>query len=269
MVADRLQFNATLQRLLAYALLQRNPETKTLSMHRLVQMVLREHLDLCARRYWARQALRLMSASILAIPANRWGACEPLLPHVFTVLQCLEEAQGTQTWDKSCASEVAALQMKLAAYLATQGRYTQAAALSQRSYRLYELSPTAMRQEWTRSLLYLADFYAHQGKDCEAQICYERARLFLEQAFGPHHPEVIATQLGLVLLYKKQQRYAQAIALLLPIGAKQQDGSIDPAFQVLVLHYLADLYARQEAYAEAEDYFQRALNLWQQTCSPM
>jgi transcriptional regulator with XRE-family HTH domain len=267
-VADALQFNAALRHLLAYALLQRNPETKTLSMHRLVQMVLREHLDIAARRYWARRALRLISASILAIPAHGWSACEQLLPHAFTMLQCLEEAQGTETWDESCASEVAALQMKLAGYLATQGRYTQAAALSQCSHRLYELYPTAMRPEWTHSLLYLADFYAHQGKDCEAQACYERARAIQEQVLGPYHPEVIATRLGLALLYKKQQRYAQAIALLQPVVAKQQDRSIDPTFQVLLLHSLADLYARQGEYAEAEHHFQCALTLWQRTQSP-
>ncbi|MBO0796414.1 MAG: tetratricopeptide repeat protein, partial [Ktedonobacteraceae bacterium] len=266
-VADTLQFNAALRLLLAYALLQRNPETKTLSMHRLVQIVLRQRLDLSSRRYWARQALRLISASILATPANRWTACERLLPHTFTMLQCLEEAQGTESWDESCASEVAALQMKLAGYLATQGRYPQAAALFQRSHRLYESYPGAMRPEWTRSLLYLADFYAQQGKDDEALTCYERARSIQEQVLGSHHPEVIATVLGLALFYKKQKRYTQAIALLLPIVAKRQNGSIDPAFQIPLLHFLADLYARQEEYAEAEYYFQRALTLWQQTQS--
>lgn len=267
--ADPLQFNAALRHLLAYALLQRNPETKTLSMHRLVQIVLRQRLDPCARRYWARQALRLISASILATPAHRWTACEQLLPHAFTVLQCLEEAQDMETRDESCASEVAALQMKLAGYMATQGRYTEAALLVQRSHRLYKCYPTAMRPEWTRSLLYLADFYAQQGKDSEAQTCYERARTIQEQVLGPHHPAVIAILMGIALLYKKQKRYAQAIALLLPIVAKQQNGSTDPAFQSLLLQFLADLYAREGEYAEAEDNFQRAQILWQQTQSPV
>jgi transcriptional regulator with XRE-family HTH domain/Tfp pilus assembly protein PilF len=267
-VADALQFNAALCPLLTYALLQRNPETKTLSMHRLVQMVLRHHLDASARSSWARRALRLVSASILSTPAGMWTTCEQLLPHALTMLHCLEEEQGTEAWDADCASEVAALQMKLAGYLAAQGHYTQAAALSGRSHRLYELYPTAMRPEWTRSLLYLADLYAQQGKDCEARTCYERAHAIQEQVLGPQHPQVIATLLGLALLYKKQQRYEQAIALLLPIVAKPQNGSIDPAFQTLLLNSLADLYARQEAYAEAEDYFQRALTLWRETQSP-
>ncbi|GHO56372.1 hypothetical protein KSB_48470 [Ktedonobacter robiniae] len=70
-------------------------------------------------------------------------------------------------------------------------------------------------------------------------------------------------------MYKKQKRYAQAIALLRPIAAKQQNRSTDSAFQVLLLHYLSDLYAREEEYTEAEDYFQRALTLWQQTQSPV
>lgn len=266
-VADALQFNTALRHLLAYALLQRNPETRTLSMHRLVQMVLRQRLDRSTQRYWARQALHLISASILALPAHQWTTCERLLPHAFTILQCLEDAQGTEPWDESCASEVAALQMKLAGYLATQGRYAQAAALFQRSYRLYEIYPGAMRSEWTRSLLSLADFYAHQGKDSEAQICYERARAIQEQVLGPHHPEVIATVLGLALVHKKQKRYAQAIALLLPLVTHKQNGSTNQVYQMLLLQYLADLYAKQEEYAEAEQYSQDALSLWHQAHS--
>jgi len=222
-VADTLQFNAALRPLLAHALLQRNPETKTLSMHRLVQMVLRHHLDVPTRRYRARQALRLISESVLSTRVSMRTTCEQLLPHALTVLHCLEEEQGTQAWDASSASEMAALQMKLAGYLATQGRYRQAAALSGRSHRLYELYPIAMRPQWTRSLLDLADCYAQQGKDGQAQTCYERARAIQEQVLGPSHPEVIATLPGLALLHKKQQRYTQAIALLLPIVAKQVD----------------------------------------------
>ena len=266
-VADALQFNAALRHLLAYSLLQRNPETKTLSMHRLVQMVLRQHMDVSTRRYWAHQALRLISASILATPPDMWAACEQLLPHAFTILQCLEEVQGTESWDESSASEVAVLQMKLAGYLATQGQYAQAAALSQRSHRLYELYPTSMRPEFTRSLLYLADFYAQQGKHCEAQLFYERALSIQEQVLGSQHPEVSATLISLALLYKKQQRYEQAIELLQLVTTRHQHSvSIDPAFQALLLRYLADLYARQECYEQAEEYFQRALALWQ-TCN--
>ncbi len=266
-VADALQFNAALRYLLAYSLLQRNPETKTLSMHRLVQMVLRQHMDVPTRRYWARQALRLISAAILSTPAGMWTACEQLLPHTFTILQCLEEVQGTETWDESCAAEVAALQMKLAGYLATQGRYAQAAALYQRSHHLYELYPTSMQPEFTRSLLYLADFYAQQGKYFEAQPLYERALAIQEQALGPHHSEVIATVIGLALLHKNLEHYEQAITLLLPVVTRQQNESTDPAFQSLLLRYLASLYAKRECYEEAEYHFQRALTLWQRVRS--
>lgn len=85
---------------------------------------------------------------------------------------------------------------------------------------------------------------------------------------GPHHPEVIATVLGLALVHKKQKRYAQAIALLLPLVAYKQNGSTNQAYQMLLLQYLADLYAKQEEYAEAEQYSQDALSLWHQTRSP-
>jgi transcriptional regulator with XRE-family HTH domain len=264
MVADALQFNAALRCLLAYSLIQRNPAAKTLSMHRLVQMVLRQHLDMQTRGYLVRQALRLISASILATPDRMWTACELLWPHAFTILHYLEEVQGTEVWDANAAAEVAALQIKLAGYLATRGRYVQAAALYQRSSHLSELYPTSMQPEFTRSLLYLANFYTQQNKYFEAQPLYERALSIQEQALGSHHPEVIATVISLALLHSKQEHYERAIMLLRSVVTRQAAAwSTDLAFQALLQDYLASLYARKADYEEAEIHFQRALDLWQ------
>jgi len=268
-VVDPLQFNAALRHLLAYSLLQRNPESRTLSIHRLVQIVLRQSMDVQTRGYRARQALRLISASILSTPFGMWTAYEQLWPHAFTVLQCLEELQGMETWSASDAAEVAALQIKLAGYLAAQGRYVQAAALYQRSSHLSEQYPTAMQPEFMRSLLYLADFYAQQGRYLEAQPLYERALAIQTQVLGPYHPEATTTAIGLALLHRQQERHEQAIATLLPVVAMQEQlEANNPAFQALLLHSLACLYARQEHFVEAEQHFQRALTLWQQAqCS--
>jgi tetratricopeptide (TPR) repeat protein len=157
--------------------------------------------------------------------------------------------------------------MRLAGYLAIQGRYTQAAALSQRSHDLYELYPTSMRPEFTRSLLYLADLYAYQGKDVEAQAYYERALSIQEQVLGLYHPEVTTTMIGLALLHADQKRYEQATSLLQPIAMRQQNESTDPAFQGVLLDYLASLYAKQERYEEAETHLQCAQTLWQRAQS--
>jgi tetratricopeptide (TPR) repeat protein len=264
-MADSWHYNEALRRVLDYALLQRNPEKQTLSMHPLVQMVLRHHLDAPTRKYWAHQALQLISGSLLSLPPGRWTIYEPLLPHAFAVFHCLEEAQGTESWDEGGAAEVAALQMRLAGYLATQGRYAQATALAQRSQHLYERYPTAMRPELTRSLLDLADFYAFQGKDNEAQTYYEHALAIQEPVLGPTHPEVTATRIGLALLLAKLGRFEEATSLLLPVATRQQKESTDPAFQGALMNYLANLLAKQERFEEAETHFQHALTLWQRT----
>jgi tetratricopeptide (TPR) repeat protein len=266
-VTDAWQFNEALRNVLDYALLQRNPEKQTLSMHPLVQMVLRHHLDAPTRKYWAQQALQLISGSLLSPPPGRWTMYEPLLPHAFAVFHCLEEEQGAESWDESGAAEVAALQMRLAGYLATQGRYAQAAALAQRSQLLYERHPASMRPELTRSLLDLADFYAFQGKDSEAQTYYEHALTIQEQVLGPTHPDVTATRIGLALLHAKRDDFEEATSLLLPVATRQQDQSTDPAFQGVLLNYLASLLAKQERYEEAETHFQHAVLLWQRTAS--
>jgi tetratricopeptide (TPR) repeat protein len=266
-VADAWQFNEALRHALDYALLQRNPEKQTLSMHPLAQMVLRHHLDAPTRKYWAHQALQLISGSLLSLPSGRWETYEPLLPHALAVFHCLEETQSAESGDEGGAAEVATLQMRLASYLATQGRYDQAAALAQRSQHLYERYPTAMRPELTRSLLDLADFYAFQGKDSEAQRYYEHALAIQEQVLGATHPDVTATRIGLALLHATQGRCEEATSLLLPVATRRQNEPTDPAFQGVLVNYLANLLAKQERFEEAETHFQQALTLWQRTAS--
>ncbi len=59
--ADPSRFNAAIRELLKYSLVQRDPESKTLSIHRLVQEVLKDQMDEETQRQWAERAVRAVS----------------------------------------------------------------------------------------------------------------------------------------------------------------------------------------------------------------
>jgi hypothetical protein len=57
---DRLQFNKALADLLNYALITRDQATDTLSMHRLVQIVIQDEMDAAEQKRWAERAIEVV-----------------------------------------------------------------------------------------------------------------------------------------------------------------------------------------------------------------
>lgn len=56
----------------------------------------------------------------------------------------------------------------------------------------------------------LADLYQEQQKYAQAEPLYERARLILERALGPEHPDLATLLSGLADLYANQRKDKQA-----------------------------------------------------------
>lgn len=58
--ADTFQLNEAMEELRKFSLVKRNPGTKTFSIHRLVQAVLKDEMDAEDQRWWAHQALQIL-----------------------------------------------------------------------------------------------------------------------------------------------------------------------------------------------------------------
>ena len=92
-VADELRFDAAVAELRRYSLIE--AEGDDLVVHRLVQVVVREELETEATRRWLIAAVGVVDH---AFPADghgprRWPRCARLLPHVYAVLDRLDEAR--------------------------------------------------------------------------------------------------------------------------------------------------------------------------------
>src|SRR5712691_1892664 len=79
-----------MEALRAYSLVGRDPGRQTLSVHRLVQAVVRDGMDAAGRQRWAERAIRAVHAALPAVEHANWPRWERLLADVQACTQWVE-----------------------------------------------------------------------------------------------------------------------------------------------------------------------------------
>jgi len=129
-VSHPLRMNALLRDLLAHSLIRRYPHRETISVHRLVQAVLKERLPEAEQRVWNERVICLLDQAIQPASSPTHVDQEPLyellLPHV---LHCLQQA--TRLHGESAA--LGSLLSKVATYLYQRARFPEAELLYQQA----------------------------------------------------------------------------------------------------------------------------------------
>ena len=124
LLSDPFAFNAAIKIVLNYSLVQRDARTHTLSIHRLVQIVLKGRMSEGDQRRWTTRVIAAISRlfPVDKDQSNYQQMCEQLLPHA---LVCI--ASGEQ-WNED---EVARIRLvkHVAAYLMYSGRSSEAKEL--------------------------------------------------------------------------------------------------------------------------------------------
>ncbi len=255
---DVLEWNQVVAAACAYSLLRRQPQEQTVSMHRLVQAVLKDMLPQAVQRTWKSRILGSMSAlfpSDEKEQADYWQRCERLLPHA---LLCL-------TWSEEEALRVA-LMTHVATYLVARSRFAEAEALYLQAKRLGEQSLGADHPQVAEILSGLALLYSAQGKSAEAEALYLQAKRLGEQSLGADHPQVAEILCRLAMFYSDQGRYAKAEARYRRVlSIREQTLGAEHPQVATVFQLLAVLYDKLGRYAEAEPLYQKALRIREQT----
>jgi tetratricopeptide (TPR) repeat protein len=199
-----LAFNQAIGVLLSYSLLKRNAEEHLLSIHRLVQAVLKDGMDVRTSRDWAE---RVVQAANQALPDEvdygLYARYERCLPHAQECAQLIEQEQLT-------SDAASRLLHQIGRYLAEHARYAEGEAFYQQSLRIREQAYGPDHPQVAYPLDGLAILYKVQGKYAEAEPLYQRALHIYEQALGPDHPEVAYPLNGLATLYYVQGKYVEA-----------------------------------------------------------
>lgn len=245
-----------------YSLLGRQAKTKTLTVHRLVQAVLREELDSEMQHTWAERVVHLVDAAFPDGSFATWDRCERLIPHV---LVCVDHVKKWQL----ASEEVGHLFHRAGEYFALCARYGEALALTQQALSIREHVLVSPHPDVASSLNNVGYIYNELGRHKEALTVYQQALAIREQTLEPTHPDRTESLNNLAEVYRNLGRYAEALPLYQQALAMREQtlGPNDPNVADS-LNNLALFYQTQGQYEQAQQCFQRALTILEQALEP-
>jgi tetratricopeptide (TPR) repeat protein len=195
-VADPLAFDDSIAPLRHYSLVEIDIDRDALSVHRLVQAVVRDRLGEEERKLWAEAVVRLANK---AFPygindMSTWQMSTLMLPHALAASSHIDEL--------GLASEIAgSLLNQVGLYLIEFAQYTQAKGVLERAVAINEIAYGADNPNLAAVVSNLGNVLQDLGDLAGAREHYERALAILEAAYGPNHPTVAiaVNNLGAVL----------------------------------------------------------------------
>jgi tetratricopeptide (TPR) repeat protein len=229
---------------------------QVLTVHRLLQQVVRDGLDAATASNRTSTALRLL-AKVFPVEdvddPGIWPWCEQLLPHA---LAAADHAEHYQI-EPAVTSD---LLDSMESYLHERGRFTEARSLAQRALALAERTYGPEGDIIPARLGSLAAVLRVQGELDHARTLLERALTIDEAHVGSNHPDTAWSlhNLGLVLLAQgdldgARALHERALAILeAHLGA-------DHLTIAASLNHLADVLREQGDLEGARTLFERAL----------
>lgn len=245
-----------------YSLVKRDAETKTLSIHPLVQAVLKDGMSQEQQREWAERTVRAVNLAFSDIEeVQNWACCQQCIAHLHICVALIEQ------W-KIVSPPAVRILVQASMYLHVQAEYAQAEILLKRitvmlkelQNRQVELPPNATIKPW---------HYYERGKytTVEPQMREELAQV--EQQLGNTHPYVAIMRLNQALLYYKLARYEDAEQLFYQsLSIKEQHVGLDHSCVACNFSGLGSVSTARARYSMAEVFFQYSLDVWEQMPEP-
>lgn len=267
-VGDHYRLDTTISELLKYSLVHRDRETNTLSIHRLVQEVLKDKMaEEGTQRLWAERTVRAVNRVFPEVDETTWHRCEQYLPHVQNCKNLIDH-------HKFVFIEAGRLLYETGCYLHARALNEQAEPLFQKALEIRKQVLGFKHPDTADTLQDLAWLYLDQGKYEKAAPRYRLAFYIRCKELGAKDPKTAYTLQCLARVYKEQDQYKQAEPLLKNAQEifKQVSGDID-ANTACILHYLAWFYKYISQYtqstqlfyaAQSEQLFQKALETREQ-----
>ena len=243
-----------------YSLVHRDPQAKALTLHRLVQMVVREQMDKHEQHVWVTRTIIALKLCFPEVEYETWKQCERLLPHA---LHC---AKYFTSWKATHTEELAALLFKTGMYLTDRDRFTEAEALLKEALQLREQALGAEHPQVATILQALGEVYDILHRDTEAASLLQQALSIREHTLGLDHPEVAESLMSLAgVCWHRGDHRKQEQFLLRACCIWETTLGPDHPKVARVLTRLAALYSQQEHHEEAEQLLLRALHIQKQT----
>jgi tetratricopeptide (TPR) repeat protein/transcriptional regulator with XRE-family HTH domain len=264
-VANPLRFNELLEALLTFSLVKRLAQERLLSVHRLVQIVQQDRMDLQVQHQWAE---RVVCAVNTLFPTDPKGQVDTW-PLCLRYLEQVQACDGLIQQHHLQMPQAAELLDRAGIYLREHASYSVAESLFQRALAIAEQQLGSQHLQAASPLSNLGLLYWHQGRYELAEPLYQRALHIREQALGPHHPQLAFSLNNLGILYNEQGKYELAEPLLQrALGIWEQAQGPHHPDLAYPLNNLGELYREQGKYELAESLLQRALHIREQALGP-
>jgi tetratricopeptide (TPR) repeat protein len=170
-----------------FSLISRNPQAKTLTIHRLVQEVLRSAMDDNSQRQWAEQVVEAVTAVFPNAEFENWEQCDRLIAQAQATTGLITVYGFT--------SEIAALLLnRTGYYYRSQGRYEEAEPLYRDALAMYKRLLGEAHPDVASSLFNLGALRYNQGRYSEALALLLQAQPIYLAQLGPDHPSTQALQ---------------------------------------------------------------------------
>lgn len=276
--ADLLQLDAAIGVLRRFSLLRRDEDsrsghkdttlehhdvdTQSLTIHRLVQAVLKDAMEEVTRRLWAERAVRAVARAFPEVEFRHWNRCQRLLPQAQTCAELIQQFDFA-------FPEAIALLRRATSYLGERGQYPQAGLLLQQALAICERHYGAEDPAVADILDTLGANSYYQGDYPQAERLIQRAVDICEKAQGAERAKIVGILNNLAAVYNEQGKYAQSEPILLRAWSIAQETlALEDAATTGVLNNLGYLYYLQARYVESEPYYQRVLTIREQSLEP-
>lgn len=260
--SDALELEEALAVLRQYSLLYRNLDSHMLTIHRLVQAILKESLDEHTRRLWAERTVRVTSSAFPEADYAKDSPHQYYLPHVQECARLINEYH-------LYFPEAAQLLYKAGVFLHYHGFYSQSQVFHQQAL--------AIRKEiFVPDHPDVADCFNALGMLSRIHNDFEQAERFYQQALairektlGPNHYATAVSLNNLGVLYRIQGKYEQAEPLLQQ-ALRIYDQLLGPEHHNTLITFLnlAKLYLELQKYKQAEELLQQALATSERVLEP-
>jgi tetratricopeptide (TPR) repeat protein len=275
--ANAHRFKQAIDALHNYSLIKRDSRTGTLTVHRLVQEVLRNSLSTENQQKWKLRAVRVVNATLPSLEHSAWTECETWLPHIAICSTWVKEEEVP-------FSITASVLNWAGCYLRERARYNEARPFLKHALTISEFARRAASLAETTNLNDLAYLYWSQGEYGEAEELFKRAQTLQEgqtayEALTPQEKHQYAESLqSLACVYQTLGKYKESEELFLRaldavnlqslacvyqilgrlkeseelfLRASTSDGPTNELAGAITMSNLAELYRRLGRYAEA------------------
>jgi len=251
---DPIELNDAIGELLKFSLVQKDSEANTITIHRLVQTVVKAGMNEATQRLWAERTVRAVNRALPDFELRTHQLYQRFLPQAHACIVLIEQLRMAFT-------EAAQLLNQIGHYFRKHGPDEQVEHLYKHALAIYEQELGPDHPYVVTSIENLANLYRNQGKYDQAELLYHRALTLAEKVNDDF--SVATSLINLAELCRLAGKYDQAESLYKRalLCLEQSLGSEHP-FVATILENLIILYCNQGKYNQAEPLYQRTLVLY-------